>query len=210
MPLRGAPMSGLLRLVFENGGAAVACIMLASLAAGTVVIERLWRLLPLRAIFARQRARCHEALLRAGAPEALAQLAGDDPMIRVLRAGLQQHGRGPELVRMAATNAAQREVAGIERGLSLVAMSAQVAPWLGLLGTVIGLMEVFQSSASASTVTNALVAAGIYKALGSTVAGLVLAILAYVAYGLLSGLSNRLIDELENAAADLPVLLRSP
>ena len=206
-------MSGLLRLVFENGGAAVACIMLASLAAGTVVIERLWRLLPLRAAFARQRARCHEALLRAGAREALAALApsaGDDAMSRVLRAGLQQHERGAELVRIAAANAAQREVAGIERGLSLVAMAAQIAPWLGLLGTVIGLMEVFQSSASVSTVTNDLVASGIYKALGSTVAGLVLAILAYLAYGLLTGLSNRLIDELENAAADLPVFLHSP
>lgn len=203
-------MIALLRLVFENGGVAVACIMLASLAAGTVVLERLWRLLPLRAAFARQRARCHEALLRAGALEALAVLQGDDAMGRVLRSGLQQHGRGPELVRIAAANAAQREVAGIERGLTVVAMAAQIAPWLGLLGTVIGLMEVFQGSAAAPTVTNALVSSGIYKALGSTVAGLVLAIAAYIAYGLLSGLSNQLIDELENAAADLPIFLRAP
>jgi biopolymer transport protein ExbB len=203
-------MIALLRLVFENGGASVACIMLASLAAGTVVLERLWRLLPMRAAFARQRARCHEALLRAGASEALASLRDDDPMGRVLRSGLQQHERGAELVRIAATNAAQREVAGIERGLTVVAMAAQIAPWLGLLGTVIGLMEVFQGAAGAPTVTNALVSSGIYKALGSTVAGLVLAIAAYIAYGLLTGLSNRLIDELENAAADLPVLLRAP
>ncbi len=203
-------MSGLLRLVFENGGATVACIMLVSLASATVIFERLWRLLPLGAVFARQRARCHEALLRAGAPEALAALSGDDAMGRVLRAGLQQHQRGAELVRIAATNAAQREVAGIERGLAVVAMAAQIAPWLGLLGTVIGLMEVFQGSASAATVTNALVATGIYKALGSTVAGLLLAIMAYIAYGLLTALSNRLIDELENAAADLPVFLRAP
>jgi len=202
-------MITLLRLVFENGGVSVACIMLASLVAGTVVVERLWRLLPMRAAFARQRQRCHEALLRAGAREALAVLQ-DDPMSRVLRAGLLQHERGAELVRIAATNAAQREVAGIERGLTLVAMAAQIAPWLGLLGTVIGLMEVFQGSAAAATVTNALVASGIYKALGSTVAGLVLAIAAYIAYGLLTTLSNRLIDELENAAADLPVLLRVP
>jgi biopolymer transport protein ExbB len=203
-------MIALLRLVFENGGVSVACIMLASLAAGTVVLERLWRLLPMRAAFARQRARCHEALLRAGASEALAALRDDDPMGRVLRSGLQQHERGAELVRIAATNAAQREVAGIERGLTVVAMAAQIAPWLGLLGTVIGLMEVFQGAAGAPTVTNALVSSGIYKALGSTVAGLVLAIAAYIAYGLLTGLSNRLIDELENAAADLPVLLRAP
>jgi biopolymer transport protein ExbB len=202
-------MSGVLRLVFENGGASVACILIASLVAVTVVIERLWRLLPLRAAFARQRALCHEALLRGGAQEALAVLQDDDAMSRVLRAGLQQQARGAELVRIAAANAAQREVPALERGLALVATAAQIAPWLGLLGTVIGLMEVFQGSAAAATVTNALIASGIYKALGSTVAGLVLAIAAYIAYGLLSGLSNRLIDELENAAADLPVILRA-
>ena len=203
-------MIALLRLIFKHGGVAVAGVLLASLVAVTVVGERLWRLLPLRAVFARQQARCHEALLRTGAPAALAVLTDDDAMSRVLRAGLQQHGRGVDLVRIAATNAAQREVPALERGLALVAMAAQIAPWLGLLGTVLGLMEVFQSSAGATTVTNALVASGIYQALGSTVAGLALAIVAYVAYGLLTGLCNQLVDQLENAAADLPVLLRTP
>jgi biopolymer transport protein ExbB len=203
-------MIPLMRLVFENGGLTVVAIMCASLAACTVVVERLWRLLPMRLGFARTRARCQEALLRSGPREALAAVQGASPMERVLRSGLEMHERGTELVRVAALNAAQREVAGIERGLAIVQMAAQVAPWLGLLGTVVGLMEVFQSSSTATTVTNALVASGIYKALGSTVAGLVLAISAYVAYGVLSSLSNRLIDDLENAAADLPIFLGRP
>jgi biopolymer transport protein ExbB len=200
-------MIPVLRLIFENGGATVVAILFASVVACTVAVERLWRLLPMRAGFTRARARCQEALLRAGPREALAVVGGDGPMERVLRSGLAVHERGIDLVRVAAMTAAQREVGGIERGLGLVQMAAQVAPWLGLLGTVLGLMEVFQSASSATTVTNALVAAGIYKALGSTVAGLGLAISAYITYGLLSGISNRLIDDLEQAAAELPVYL---
>jgi len=203
-------MIALLRLVFENGGLTVVLILCASVAACSVTLERLWRLYPMKAQFARARSRCQEALLRAGPAEALAALTDDGPMHRVLRSGLAVHARGAELVRIAALNAAQREAAGIERGLAVVQMTAQVAPWLGLLGTVLGLMDVFQSSATAASVANALVAAGIYKALGSTVAGLVLAIAAYTAYGLLCGLSNRLIDDLENATADLPVYLGKP
>jgi biopolymer transport protein ExbB len=203
-------MIDLLRLVFANGGLIVVLIVGASLVAVTVVVERCWRLLPLRRAFTASRSACNDVLLRSGAREAIAALPRDEPMSRVLRAGLLVHERGGEVVRAAALNAAQREVAGIERGLALVQMAAQVAPWLGLLGTVVGLMEVFQRSSTAATLTNAVVADGIYKALASTVAGLALAITAYLAYGLLSGLSNRLIDELENAASDLPLFLRTP
>ncbi len=202
-------MIDLLRLIVANGGLIVILIGLASVVAVTVVLERCWRLLPLRRRFAAARAVCNQALLSAGPREAIAALPHDEPMSRVLRAGLQVHERGRETVLAAARNAAQREVAAIERGLGVVQMSAQVAPWLGLLGTVVGLMEVFQRSSTAATLTNALVADGIYKALASTVAGLALAISAYLAYGLLSALANRLVDELENAAADLPIILRA-
>ena len=203
-------MIDLLRLIVGNGGLIVVLIGLASMVAVTVVLERCWRLLPLRRRFAAARAACNQALLSAGPREAISALSQDEPMSRVLRAGLQVHERGGEMVLAAARNAAQREVAAIERGLTVVQMAAQVAPWLGLLGTVVGLMEVFQRSSTAATLTNAVVADGIYKALASTVAGLALAISAYLAYGLLSGLANRLVDDLENAAADLPIILRAP
>jgi biopolymer transport protein ExbB len=198
-----------LRIIVENGGLTVVFIGLTSVVAVTLVVERCWRLLPLRRRFAEVRGACNEALLRAGPAEALALLQRDDPMTRVLRAGLLEHARDATLVRIAATNAAQREVEGIERGLGVIQIAAQIAPWLGLLGTVAGLMDVFQQAGATAVLTNAQVSGGIYKALGTTVAGLILAILTYIAYGLLTGLSNRLIDQLENAAADLPVYLRS-
>ena len=102
-------------------------------------------------------------------------------------------------------SAAQREVHALERGLSLIQIAAQIAPWLGLLGTVIGLMDVFASVGDQANVTHAVAATGIYQALACTVAGLAVAIGAYVAYQILAGISSRLIDELEHAATDLPL-----
>ena len=78
------------------------------------------------------------------------------------------------------------------------------------MGTVIGLIEAFQVAAHAATVTPSILADGLYKALGTTVAGLWVAIPAYIAYGLLANLAGRLADQLEHAATDLPVLLHSP
>jgi biopolymer transport protein ExbB len=203
-------MIDLLRTIIAHGGLTVVLIALASLVALTVVIERCWRLLPLRRRFALARQLCRDALLRAGPAEAIAVLAAPEPMARILRSGLLLHERGPEAVRGAALGAAQQEVAGIERGLGIVQIVSQVSPWLGLLGTVVGLMDVFGRSADGpGGLTHASASAGISQALGCTVAGLAVAIAAYVAYQLLSGLSARLIDELEGAAEELPSFLKN-
>lgn len=198
-------MIDLLRAILEHGGFTVFFITLISLGAMTLVIERCWRLWPLRNRFKSVRERCHETMLRGGMRAALAELTDDDAMTRVLKSGLAVHERGGETMRAAALAAAQREVSGIERGLGLLQTAAQIAPWLGLLGTVAGLMEVFGSVGDKANVTHAVAATGIYQALACTIAGLAVAIGAYVAYQLLSGLSSRLIDELDNAATDLPV-----
>lgn len=198
-------MIDLLRAIIEHGGFTVFFIALISLGAMTLVIERCWRLWPLHKRFKSVRERCHDTMLRGGMRAAHAELTDDDAMTRVLKGGLAVHERGGDTMRAAALAAAQREVSGIERGLGLLQTAAQIAPWLGLLGTVAGLMEVFGSVGDKANVTHAVAATGIYQALACTIAGLAVAIGAYVAYQLLSGLSARLIDELENAATDLPV-----
>jgi biopolymer transport protein ExbB len=198
-------MIELLRAIIDHGGFTVLFITLISLASTTLVIERCWRLLPLRQRFRTVRERCHDTMLRGGMHAALAELQQDDPMTRVLKSGLAVHERGGDTIRAAALGTAQREVPAIERGLGLIQTAAQIAPWLGLLGTVAGLMEVFNHVGDQANVTHAVAATGIYQALACTIAGLAVAIGAYVAYQLLSGLSSRLIDELENAATDLPV-----
>jgi biopolymer transport protein ExbB len=199
-----------LYVILANGGFVLWPIALMSVAALTVVIERTWRLFPLRRKMVEAQARCNEALLHGGPDQALSVLKGDDPLTRVLRAGLSVRYRGPETVRAVALDAAQREIPNLERGIGIVLASTQIAPLLGLLGTVIGLIEAFQAVSTAEGNSIQTAAGGIYMALGTTALGLFVAIPCFIAYGLLSSLSNRIIDQLEHAATDLPLLVREP
>lgn len=202
----GKSVDDMLKLILATGGLVLVPIALTSIAALTIVIERLWRLLPLRRSFAAVRAGFHDQLLHGGAAQAEAALDEGTPMARVLRAGLRAREGGPELMRLAALDAAQREVPALERGLGVLLATTQVAPLFGLLGTVIGLIEAFQAASLADQVTVKLLAGGVYKALSATVAGLLVAIPAFLAYAAIAGLVGRLAEQLEHAATDLPLV----
>jgi biopolymer transport protein ExbB len=202
-------MKWLLELVIGHGGFTVVLIAALSIVALGVAIERAARLMPLRRRFLATHSTVTDALLRGGAESAAGAAGGaDDGMGRVLRAGLSARARGADAVRVVALDAAQREVASLERGLGVLLVAAQVGPLLGLLGTVVGLIEAFKAASGAAAVTPAMLADGLYKALGTTVAGLWVAIPAFVAYGGFSSVAGRLIDQLEHAATDLPLLLQ--
>jgi biopolymer transport protein ExbB len=198
----------LIHLVVAHGGLTVVAITALSIVALAVAIERAWRLLPLRKRFLTTHAAATAELLKGGPERAIGAAGEGDAMARVLRAGLAVRSHGPEVVRVVALDAAQREVPALERGLVVLLIAAQVAPLLGLLGTVVGLIEAFRAAKEAVAVTPAALANGLYMALGTTVAGLWVAIPSFVAYGLFSSLAGRLADQLEHAATDLPLLLQ--
>ena len=195
-------------VILRTGGWILVPIALASVVALAVIIERCWRLLPMRRRFAAVRAECNEALLRGGAPAVMTHLDDHDALSRVWRAGLAAQDLGADGVRAMALDAAQREIPRLERGLGVVLAVSQVAPLLGLLGTVAGLLHAFQAASEAEAVTIKLLADGVYRALSTTAAGLFVAIPTFIAYVALSGVVARLADELEHAATDLPLLLR--
>jgi biopolymer transport protein ExbB len=196
----------MLRLILANGGLILIPLALTSLVALWVAIERLWRLLPLRRRFAAERAAWHERLLRDGAMASAAH-AAPGAIGRIIVAGLKLRARGPELVRLAALDAAQREVTALERGLGVLIGAVQIAPLLGLLGTVTGLIQAFEAASTGEQISAQLLSAGIYKALTTTVAGLLVAIPAYLAYSALGGVVARLADDLEHTASELPLLV---
>lgn len=182
-------------------------IGLCSVLALAVTLERLIRLLPLNKqllaewmVLERAMGRRETALLSEHLSEKL-------PLHRVVSRAESSRQGGREAVRVAALEAAQREVPILERGLSFLAIIAQVAPLLGLLGTVVGLMEAFQAVGDSERIVHKTLASGIYKALGTTAAGLAVAIPAYIAYSMLSGVANRQIDQLQTLASELPALL---
>ena len=161
------------------------------------------------------------ALLARGDLEAAAWTTrGDDigHLGRVIRAGLLAYARTPgsdheltfESVARALERQAQREVQTLKRGQGIIATVASTAPFVGLLGTVVGIVNAFQLMAASGSGGLGTVSAGIAEALVTTAFGLLVAIPAVMAYNSLQGwVDARAVDISESSNELLDVVDRS-
>jgi len=125
------------------------------------------------------------------------------PAANVLRAGLSRHEEGTERAMQAIENAGAIEVAGLERGLVWLATLSNVAPLLGFLGTVIGMIMAFQAIEIAGEVEATLVAGGIKVALITTAAGLTIAIPINIFHNYFVTRIDRIVIDMEESAQRL-------
>ncbi|MFC4426902.1 MotA/TolQ/ExbB proton channel family protein [Deinococcus navajonensis] len=123
---------------------------------------------------------------------------------QVLRAGLHRADRGVEAATSAMQSALLGEDARLYAGLGALGTAAQVAPLLGLLGTVIGMVRSFLVFSRTTAPTPEQLAQGISEALVNTAAGLVVAIIAYVARNALRARADRIATQAEQVREDLP------
>ncbi len=137
---------------------------------------------------------------------AIAALPTRAPADRVLKAGMEalQGGMAPTLVEGDLARRGNDEVAGLSSGLRLLDLISMIAPLLGLLGTVLGMVQSFQDLSLAQGSANASVlAGGIWLALLTTAAGLVVAIPAAVGASLLTGRVDSAALKIESAVGQL-------
>ena len=117
------------------------------------------------------------------------------PYARLIQKGVSRIGRPMNDVLVAIENVGNLEVARLEKGFSWLATTAAGAPMIGFLGTVIGMVEAFFALASAGGSANvSILANGIYEALVTTVAGLIVGIIAMFAYNYLVSRVNRVMN----------------
>ena len=116
--------------------------------------------------------------LKQGGPEAAAEVCSNTrgPVASVMHAGLLRIDRGLDHVEKAMTESGAVEMAFLEKGMVWLSTVANIAPLLGFLGTVSGMIGAFESIAAAGDVEPSIVASGISEALITTAAGLVIAI----------------------------------
>lgn len=127
--------------------------------------------------------------------------------VGVLRAGLSRADRGPEAAQAAMNSALLSEDARLYAGLSALGTAAQVAPLLGLLGTVIGMVRSFLVFAETAAPTPAQLSVGISEALVNTAAGLIVAVIAYVARNALKARADRIATGAERVREEVPAWL---
>ncbi len=133
-----------------------------------------------------------------GSMEDVISLCNDKDMVisRILLKGLNLRKLGLDHVEKGISAAGSIEVASLEKGLSVLSAIGNIAPLIGFLGTVSGMISAFQSIAAADQVSARLVAGGIYEALITTEAGLIVAIPVLAFY-------NFFIHRIETFVADI-------
>ena len=135
----------------------------------------------------------------------------DTPYARLIGKGISRIGRPMNDVLVAIENVGNIEVARLGKGFTWLATTAAGAPMLGFLGTVTGMVKAFFSLASAGNSANiSILAGGIYEALVTTVAGLVVGIIALFAYNYLTARVNHIMNQLENKTMEFMDLLNEP
>jgi len=133
------------------------------------------------------------------------------PYARLISKGISRIGRPMNDVLVAIENSGNIEIASLEKGLPWLATTAAGAPMLGFLGTVIGMVEAFYNLASAGSSANIdILAGGIYEALVTTVAGLIVGIIALFAYNYLVARINGVMNALEAKTMEFMDLLNEP
>lgn len=135
----------------------------------------------------------------------------DNPVARMIDKGISRIGRPLSDVNTAIENVGNIEVSRLERGLAGLASVAGGAPMLGFLGTVIGMVQAFFEMAnSGNQIAVDMLAGGIYTALVTTVAGLVVGIMAYFAYNYLTARVEKVVFLLEARTLEFMDLLNEP
>lgn len=133
------------------------------------------------------------------------------PYARLIEKGISRLGRPMNDVLVAIENTGNLEVAKLERGFPWLATTAAGAPMLGFLGTVTGMVRAFYNMSEAGTSANITVlSAGIYEALVTTVAGLVVGIIALFAYNYLVARVDGVVNSLEAKTMEFMDLLNEP
>ena len=135
----------------------------------------------------------------------------DTPYARLIEKGITRLGRPMNDVLVAIENVGNLEVAKLEKGFPWLATAAAGAPMLGFLGTVTGMVRAFYNMASAGTSADiTTLSGGIYEALVTTVAGLVVGIIALFAYNYLVARVDGVVNQLEAKTMEFMDLLTEP
>ena len=133
------------------------------------------------------------------------------PYARMILKGIQRIGRPVNEVTSAIENVGNMEISNLGRGMTWLSTTAAGAPMLGFLGTVIGMIEAFFQLAKAGAQSNiSLLSGGIYQALVTTVAGLIVGIIALFAYNYLASRLSRATTLMEAKTMEFLDIINSP
>lgn len=193
--------AGQLIYYFEKGGPMMWALLLCAVLGLTFIIERFW-------VLNRSKIRTDEfltkvraALLKKRSVKEAVKVCEEyrGPISAIMKAGLLKYGSSEEEIEKNIEIAATHELSRLERGLAVLASVANIAPLLGFLGTVTGMINAFDALSRSTQVDPRIVSGGISEALITTAAGLIIAVPTLVFYNWFSAMISRFVLEMETA-----------
>jgi biopolymer transport protein ExbB len=184
-------------------------LLAASILALTIAFERGWSLRRSAVLPAKEIEEIEEAV-RSGDVDAAIQMCGDHntAMSRILWVALKNRGVRRAVMKEILEETGRQEVAHLERYVGVLGVIAAISPLLGLLGTVLGMIEVFHVISLEGVGKADILAGGISTALNTTAAGLSIAIPSLVAYRYFESRVNSFVMEIEQHALHFVEMLK--
>ncbi|HAQ18328.1 MAG TPA: biopolymer transporter ExbB [Prolixibacteraceae bacterium] len=205
-------LTNVLYHLFLNGGPGMIPVVFLSVVALLIFLERIIVISHARKLDPLLLTRLREYIL-AGHIESAFNLCHSEntPCSRMIEKGISNLGRSIEEVSAIIKNAGNMEISKLEKGLPVLASVVGGAPMLGILATVLALIQAFYEMANSEKMIDMpLLATFVYQALVTTVAGLIVGIVAYFAYNILVASVERVIFHLEAATCDFLEILNEP
>ncbi len=154
--------------------------------------------------------RAHVQLGNIGAARALCQ-SNDSPVARMVEKGLMRIEKPLDDIEHAIENVGKLEIFKLEKNLNFLSIIAGVAPMLGFLGTIAGMIQTFQSLADpAKEFSINAISGGIYVKMFTSATGLIVGILAFVGYNILNNMIDRVVNKMEATTFGFMDLLQEP
>ncbi|HET6769936.1 MAG TPA: MotA/TolQ/ExbB proton channel family protein [Chitinophagaceae bacterium] len=134
----------------------------------------------------------------------------NNPVARIIDKGIQRIGKPIDIIEDSMENVGKLELYNLERNLSVLSLVYGIAPMLGFLGTIIGMLQLFYSISATGEFTAASIAGGIYTKMITSAAGLIIGMLAYIGYNFLNSQIAKVTNKMEASAAEFMDILQEP
>jgi biopolymer transport protein ExbB len=196
--------------IVQAGGIMMGPIILASIIAAAIILERLWTLQNQRVLPTELTEKVWRWVeQRQIQDKHIAALQQNSPLGKILAAGLANRHRGREIIKESIEDTGRHVVHELDRFIGALGTIASLSPLMGLLGTVLGMIRTFNAITTDGIGNPAALAGGIAEALITTAAGLTVAIPALIGYKYLRGKVEALVVQMEKEAMKLVQAMES-
>jgi biopolymer transport protein ExbB len=134
----------------------------------------------------------------------------NNPVAHIIDKGIQRIGKPIDSIEKSMDNVGQLEMYNLEKNLAVLSFISKAAPIFGFVGTLIGLMQLFSNIHRANEVEIGVISQGIYTKLITSISGLVIGLIAYLAYSYLNTQIDKAANKMEAASADFLDVLQEP